>query len=133
MKLLLFIIFFFIESSIYSQSYTYTNYNTKDGLAGSTVYCAAQDKDGFIWFGTETGLSRFDGTNFFNYTLEQGLPDNEILKIFCDSKNRIWLSTFRSAICYIYKGKVHNQDNDSVLKKIHLHGVAWQVCENKKG
>ncbi len=133
MKLFLFIPVFFISCFIYSQDYTYTQYESKDGLAGSTVYCAEQDKDGFIWFGTETGLSRFDGTNFLNYTLEQGLPDNEILKMFCDSQNRLWLSTFRSAICYISNGKVHNQYNDSILKKIHLNGIAWQVCENKKG
>lgn len=123
----------FINSITYCQEYTYTHYDITNRLAGSTVYCAEQDKDGFIWFGTETGLSRFDGTNFLNFTIEQGLPDNEVIKIFCDSQNRIWLSLFRSEICFIYNGKVHNQNNDTTLKKIHLQGIAWQVCEDKQG
>lgn len=133
MKKICLLIFIITNAIAYSQDYTYTHYDAKDGLAGSTVYCADQDKDGFIWFGTETGLSRFDGTNFLNFTIDQGLPDNEVIKIFCDSHNRVWLSLFRPEICYIYNGKVHNQSNDSLLKKIHLKGIAWQVCEDKDG
>ena len=35
-----------------------------------------------MWFATENGLSRFDGKNFKTFTTKDGLPDNEILKIF---------------------------------------------------
>jgi ligand-binding sensor domain-containing protein len=47
-----------------SQEYSYTHYDIKEGLAGSTVYCITQDKDGFMWTGTATGVSRFDGSHF---------------------------------------------------------------------
>ena len=50
------------------QEYSYSRYDSREGLAGSTVYCVTQDRDGFMWFGTETGLSRFDGTHFRNFT-----------------------------------------------------------------
>src|SRR4051812_47095116 len=90
-QVLIFIALLCIHYS-YAQEYSYTQYNIKEGLAGSTVYCSVQDKDGFMWFGTETGLSRFDGTSFKNYTTADGLTDNEILKMFCDSKGRLWLS-----------------------------------------
>src|SRR5882724_10352850 len=87
--------FIFFISAIYlpvsAQEYSYIHYDAKDGLAGSTVYCMVQDKDGFMWFGTETGLSRFDGTHFRTYTTADGLPDNEILKLFVDSRNRVWI------------------------------------------
>ncbi|HRH59996.1 MAG TPA: histidine kinase, partial [Chitinophagaceae bacterium] len=116
-----------------AQEYSYSQYNINDGLAGSTVYCSTQDKDGFMWFGTETGLSRFDGSHFKNYSTDDGLPDNEILKIFCDSRGRLWLSLFKKSVCYYFEGKIHNQDNDSLLKKIHLTGIAWQVCEDNYG
>lgn len=116
---------------MHAQEYSYTQYNIKEGLAGSTVYCSLQDKDGFMWFGTETGLSRFDGSNFKNFTTADGLTDNEILKMFCDSKGRLWLSLFKKDICYYYKGKIHNRYNDSVLSRLHLTDVAWQVCEDE--
>src|SRR5258707_5478328 len=87
-------------AALSGQTLSYTHYDTKDGLAGSVVYCAAEDKDGFLWFGTETGLSRFDGTHFRTYTTADGLPDNEILKLFVDSRNRVWIIPFRNAVCY---------------------------------
>jgi len=62
--------------AVFGQEYGYTHYESKDGLPGSTVYCMVQDKDGFMWFGTESGLCRFDGTHFKNFTREDGLPDN---------------------------------------------------------
>jgi ligand-binding sensor domain-containing protein len=98
---------------IFSQEYGYTRYDSKDGLASSTVYCMTQDVEGFMWFGTETGLSRFDGTHFKTFTQEDGLPDNEIIQVFADSKGRIWISPFKKTICYYYRGKIYNQENEA--------------------
>jgi len=116
-----------------SQELSYTHYDTKDGLAGSTVYCATLDKDGFLWFGTETGLSRFDGTHFKNFTTRDGLPDNEIIKLFTDSKGRVWMAPFQNKICYYYHGKIYTQENDSVLAKIKLNVNVLHFTENKEG
>ena len=58
------------------------------------MYDATQDKEGFMWFATENGLSRFDGKNFKTFTTKDGLPDNEILKLFLDSKGRLWIMPF---------------------------------------
>lgn len=115
------------------QELSYTHYDTKDGLAGSTVYCMTRDKEGFLWFGTETGLSRFDGTHFTNFTVKDGLPDDEILQLFTDSKGRIWMSPFRNAICYFYKGKVYNQENDPSLAKLQLSGNVFYFAEDMEG
>lgn len=116
-----------------AQQYSYTHYGTKDGLAGSTVYGISQDRDGFIWFGTETGLSRFDGTHFTNFTIIDGLPSNEILGVFTDSKNRVWMSCLKNAICYYYKGKIYNSDNDAVLRRIKLKNRISCIAENETG
>jgi len=55
----------------YSQVYPYLNYSVRQGLVNSNVYAMTQDPTGYIWLGTENGLSRFDGINFKNYTLEK--------------------------------------------------------------
>ncbi|MFL5811610.1 MAG: two-component regulator propeller domain-containing protein, partial [Flavisolibacter sp.] len=115
------------------QEYSYTHYDSKDGLAGSTVYCVTQDREGFLWFGTENGLSRFDGTHFKNFTTADGLPDNEILRVFVDSRDRIWILPFRNSVCYYSKGKIYNQQNDSSLKKLVLTGNVRSVLEDKAG
>ncbi|MGC4101338.1 sensor histidine kinase [Ferruginibacter sp.] len=94
------------------------HYDTKEGLAGSTVYSLCQDRDGFMWFATDNGLSRFDGTHFKNFTVKDGLPDNEVLIVNADSKGRVWIGAFSREICYYFNGKFHNKDNDSLVKKL---------------
>jgi len=115
------------------QEYSYTHYDISDGLAGSTVYCITQDRDGFIWTGTETGVSRFDGTHFHNYTTVDGLPDVEVLNMFTDSKGRVWMAPFRNSICYYYKGHFHNQENDSLLGRLRLRNKVEQFTEDSAG
>jgi ligand-binding sensor domain-containing protein len=123
----------FTSSRAIAQEYSYKHYDVKDGLAGSTVYFIHQDKEGFIWFATETGLSRFDGTHFKSYTTKDGLPDNTILSIHEDSQGRVWFVPFKNSICYYRKGKIYNQQNDSLLKKIHIEDLVSGISENKKG
>jgi PAS domain S-box-containing protein len=49
-------------------------YSTADGLVSNRVGPVFSDSRGFLWFGTEDGLSRFDGSRFVNFGTEQGLP-----------------------------------------------------------
>jgi len=123
----------FTYYSTFSQEYSYTHYDIGDGLAGSTAYCLTQDKQGFIWVGTETGVSRFDGTHFISYTSADGLPDTEVLRMFCDSKGRVWMASFRSGVCYYFNGKFHNQDNDSILGKVRSGGSIENFSEDRDG
>jgi len=130
---LLFTVLLLFILSAAAQEYGYTHYDSKDGLAGSTVYCMTQDKDGFMWFGTETGLSRFDGTHFKNFTQDDGLPDNEVIQLFADSKGRIWIAPFRKAVCFYYKGKIHNRDNDPLLQHISIYDNVMHFAEDAQG
>ncbi|HEV2480899.1 MAG TPA: histidine kinase [Puia sp.] len=116
-----------------AQDHAYVDYSVKDGLAGSTVYAMAQDRQGFIWLGTETGLSRFDGTKFRNFYTTDGLPDNEIIKLFVDSRNRIWIIPFKNSICYYQHGKIHNQQNDTLLRNLPIHSEVVAVVEDSSG
>jgi outer membrane protein assembly factor BamB len=118
---------------ICGQEYSYTHYESKDGLAGSTVYCMTQDKEGFLWFATETGVSRFDGTHFRNYTREDGLPDNDVIQLFADSKGRVWMAPFKKSVCYYYKGKIYNSDNDPQLKKLNIQNTIIGFAEDNEG
>ncbi|HET6254681.1 MAG TPA: histidine kinase [Puia sp.] len=117
----------------HAQEYSYTHYDITEGLAGSTVYALAQDKDGFLWASTETGVSRFDGTHFRNFTAADGLPDIEVLQLFGDSKGRVWMAPFKRSVCYYYRGRIHNQDNDSMLSSIHLGSTVQAFMEDSAG
>ncbi|HRN35822.1 MAG TPA: two-component regulator propeller domain-containing protein, partial [Flavobacteriales bacterium] len=61
-----------------AQQYGFTQYTPRDGLAQSQVRCIAQDKAGYLWVGTLGGASRFDGSDFTNFGLRNGLPDPQV-------------------------------------------------------
>lgn len=47
------------------------NFTTRDGLASNVVNCGLQDRQGYIWLGTNHGLTRFDGHRFDNFYIEE--------------------------------------------------------------
>jgi anti-sigma regulatory factor (Ser/Thr protein kinase) len=111
----------------------FTQYNIKDGLAGSVVHGICQDRDGFLWFATETGLSRFDGRHFKSYTTADGLPSNEVLGVMADSANRVWIQTFKNAAAYYYKGRIYHAANHLGLAKPHLTDMTRVFGLDAKG
>jgi len=107
-----------IQYNCLAQKPVYKNYNTENGLAGNTVYSILYDNEGYIWLGTDYGVSRFDGKDFANYTLANGLSDIQILKIKQDSKGKIWFLGFNGTASYWYNGKIFNASTDSTIKDI---------------
>ena len=80
----------------------YRHFTSKDGLAGSNVLAFHQDKKGFIWFATSTGLSRFDGHEFVNYSTADGLLSNNLTGITTNSGDSLFISTYNSGINVLY-------------------------------
>ena len=90
-----------------SQEFARRQYTVKDGLPGSIVYHALQDNNGFIWFATNQGVSRFDGNTFRNFSKEDGLPDNEILRLYLDRYHNLWCVSFVGIPAVYYNGGFH--------------------------
>jgi hypothetical protein len=90
-----------------SQEFSYVHYDEKDGLPSSTIYDVTQDADGFVWFATENGLTRFDGVQFKTFSTDDGLPDNSILRIHADKTGRVYFSPFTYTPYYYYKDSIY--------------------------
>ena len=71
----------------------WTTYTINNGLVWNWVDAIAIDKQNIKWFGTEIGLSRFDGTIWTNYTTQNGLPGDVVRSIAVDSLNNKWFGT----------------------------------------
>nr|WP_295926692.1 two-component regulator propeller domain-containing protein [uncultured Dyadobacter sp.] len=68
------------------------HYGPENGLAHREVNAIFQDRQGFMWFGTRFGLSRFDGKNFTNFTKDRnGLAFDDIQSIAQDADGLLWL------------------------------------------
>jgi len=68
-------------------------YTVADGLAGDQVTAIVQDRQGFLWIGTRTGLSRFDGVSFRSFDTRDGLPHAGVHEILEDSSGALWFAT----------------------------------------
>lgn len=68
-----------------------------DGLSNNSVRAIAQDKNGFIWIGTDEGLNRYDGIQFTPYknspTDPESISSNLILDLMFDRKGYGWIAT----------------------------------------
>ena len=54
------------------------SYDLIDGLPDVDVQAILEDREGYLWFGTETGVSRYDGESFVTFTTEDGLAHNDV-------------------------------------------------------
>lgn len=86
-----FLVFSFLSQNSEGQTYFFDLYGVQQGLAQSKVYAIIQDKDDYIWLGTDGGVSRFDGVLFDNFTTEDGLAVNGVQTIIQDKSGKIWL------------------------------------------
>ncbi len=116
-----------------AQSPSYAHYGVREGLPGNVVYCAVQDYRGFMWFGTDKGLARFDGTHFQVFGMNDGLPDPEVIGLFEDSHRRLWISCFSQKPCYMLDGKFVTANNDSLLAKIYFKHSLSEFSEDAAG
>ncbi len=89
-KLIILSVLFFMSFQLNAQKYHFDVYSVKEGLAQSSVNTVIQDKQGYLWIGTASGLSKFNGKDFTNYTTEDGLADGAVKSIYIDKKDAIW-------------------------------------------
>ncbi len=116
--------------SVYAQSYIARNYSTLQGLPSNIVYSVVQDQNGFLWFATDHGVSRFDGKNFKNFTVDDGIGDNEVLGLFLDSRQRLWFTGFNGSLSFYKDGVIYNKNNCIYLKDFHASNYINNTWED---
>jgi len=78
-----------------AEHFAVRTFTTADGLANGRVYHATRDANGFLWFATADGLSRFDGVRFESFGVADGLPDPGCRDVHAAHDGRIWVATER--------------------------------------
>lgn len=104
-----------------------------DGLPSNTVYNITQDHNGFLWFGSDAGASRFDGHHFKNFGQQEGVPDEEVLATFEDSRHRLWLLLLNGKLAYIRGDTVYHEGNDPSLRPVSGRSGWARACEDRNG
>jgi len=99
-NILFFVLVFITSTYTHAQNYEYTfeKLSIKDGLSHSNVYAIFQDNLGYMWFGTQDGLDKYDGYNFTTYRHNSqdsnSLSSGNFGKIYQDTLGIFWFGTF---------------------------------------
>lgn len=114
----------------------FQNFTQKAGLSSDFVLSIHQDHAGFIWIGTEGGLSRFDGEHFLDFSFDpedpQTLGDDWVTSIYEDSRNNLWVGTQKGlnrlnrATGKIERIPVYKTDQE-------VEGELRDICEDTEG
>jgi ligand-binding sensor domain-containing protein/signal transduction histidine kinase len=117
----------------------FAHYTDAHGLSQNTVLCALQDRRGFMWFGTQDGLNRFDGYTFRAFKHDpdnaNSLSENWIWSIYEDRRGYLWIATFGGGV------NRFDPETETFVSFRHAprdstslsHDTVWAFYENAAG
>lgn len=113
------------------------NYLTsKDGLSNSQVNAISQDKEGFIWLATQSGLNRFDGFRIRTYLYDNmnntSIPNNAVQDIQVDFQGNLWVQTSVGYCLFDSRKEVFIHDVTGWLKKYGISGKPDKIYVDSK-
>ncbi len=120
-------------------SYRFETIDINQGLSQNSVMTIAQDKNGFMWFGTEDGLNRYDGITFKQFRHapmdSSSINSNSIISSLVDSQGNLWVGTFVSGLNkYIDDTETFLQYPHDPLDTLSLgEGSVWGLIEDHEG
>ncbi|MBN2806569.1 MAG: response regulator [Prolixibacteraceae bacterium] len=97
----------------------------EDGLPQNTINAISRDQAGFMWFGTNNGICRYDGYAFNLFKSEENqsnsLPDNMISSVEPGLNNRLWIGSLYGLSYYDpQSGRIHKwnacNENESISR-----------------
>lgn len=117
---------------------SFTHLDLKNGLSHNSVYAIFQDSQGFMWFGTQDGLNRYDGYEMRTYRHidadHASLSHNAVHVIYEDRQGQLWVGTGGGLNRLIreqdqFEVFTHQADQDDSLSEDNV----WSIYEDRQG
>jgi ligand-binding sensor domain-containing protein/signal transduction histidine kinase len=114
-----------------NSTYIIDLWDTEKGLPQNEVTSIVQDRDGYLWLGTPSGLVRFDGLRFtvLDESNTSGLDSSRIVSLFEDSQRNLWVGTEKAGVVRLRDGQVVPFGNG----RKNLEGRLVSACEDPSG
>ncbi|HTL08747.1 MAG TPA: two-component regulator propeller domain-containing protein [Chitinophagaceae bacterium] len=120
------------------QDINFTSLSTKNGLSSNTANAILKDRYGIMWFATEDGLDKFDGSSVTVYRNKpddaNSLPANEVLCLHEDKKGNLWIGTSGGSV------SMYNRQQDAFINyragngpNMISNSVIRAICEDYLG
>ncbi len=131
----------FIAASGLAQDkrYYFRHYDATSGLTDNSVFSIFQDSQGFMWFGTKDGLTRFDGNTWKNYNsdskgpIEDRLGNNFVYFITESQESTLWVGTSQGLYLFDREKEKFRHFNDSTSGGHRIAGTISSIAMDQSG
>lgn len=137
-KALSLIVILSFSTSISAQTIKLNQLTINDGLSSGNVNCILQDSRGFMWFGTDNGLNRYDGYEFTIYKsnpqISNSIGGNLIRCLFEDSQSNLWIGLKGDGLSKmdLKTGEIKSYRHRLDKRNVRNYDVAG-IVEDQKG
>ncbi|MEO7309137.1 MAG: two-component regulator propeller domain-containing protein [Chitinophagaceae bacterium] len=119
--------------------YQFGRIDISSGYSNNQINCIYKDKQGFMWFGTMSGLNRYDGYHFkiFKHSQQDTMTINDdfVTRIFEGPDDKLWIETRYGLNIYDPAAEKFDRDPSDFLKKsgIGNGAPATGIAKDSKG
>ena len=114
-----------------AQTINLNQFGIEEGLPQSSIYTMVQDKDGNIWVGTMSGISKYNGLNFENFNKKDGLAENRVTSSCLDKDGNIWFGHWSGGITKYDAAKKHFEEIST--GKLEINKTIFCILQDKNG
>ena len=104
----------------------YRNITMNDGLAANAVRNIVQDRNGFIWFGTDNGLCRYDGVKVQHYRINE-LGGNQYISSLLVTDDGLYVGTEKGVFLLSFERQSFEKQN------LDIHSAVTSMTLDKEG
>ena len=114
------------------------HFSAEDGLSHESITCMLKDREGFMWFGTISGLNRYDGYTIKTFRNIPGDPksvrNSDINSLFEGPDGNIWMTTWTGIDIYDPNTETFSHDPDTYLRKLYIpDGGISEIKKDRSG
>jgi ligand-binding sensor domain-containing protein len=128
--ILIFQFIFTIHFTVQAKNYQYRfkHLDKTDGLSHNRILCIHEDNKGFMWFGTASGLNRYDGYSFKIFKHDPNdtttISNDFINNIWEDHKDRLWIESGNMVNIYDPLTETFSRNTGKILRDVSIPDTA---------
>lgn len=132
LKRFVFVVAVFLCLDLHAEvSYEFRKVQSNGEMSNACIHCMFRDRQGFIWFGTTSGLERFDGYRFKTFHSRtsdpESLLDDGVDEIHEDQNGFLWIHTSLGYCVYNPETEKFDRSPEEWMNKMGMHGLPNRV------
>lgn len=124
-------------ASVRAEEFMFKHIEVKDGLPNNSITAIIKDSKGFMWIGTASGLTRYDGHNFHVFRNQKNdtlsIPDNYVDFIIEDKDENLWMRAGGEFVLYDLQMERFVRHPNSYYKKAGVPDKPHYVYVDSEG